>query len=143
MKRVVLLDTGPLVAFLHRRDHYHQWAVEQFSRIAPPMYTCEPVLTEACYLLETLPGGCESVLRMLETGALRISLHSEAELTAINTLMTRYGNVPMSLADACLVRMSELNATAVVLSLDSDFMIYRKHGRNVVPLITPKKPASR
>jgi predicted nucleic acid-binding protein len=80
---------------------------------------------------------------MLETGALRINLHLEAELTAINTLMNRYRNVPMSLADACLVRMSELNATAVVLSLDSDFMIYRKHGRNIVPLMTPKKPASR
>ena len=107
------------------------------------MYTCEPVLTEACYLLETLPDGRESVLRMLETGALRITLHLEAELTAIKTLMTRYRNVPMSLSDACLVRMSELNASAVVLSLDSDFMIYRKHGRNVVPLIIPKKSASR
>jgi predicted nucleic acid-binding protein len=138
VNRVVLLDTGPLVAFLHRRDQYHQWAVEQFSRIAPPMYTCEPVLTEACYLLSTLPGGSESVLKMLETGAVRITLHLEAELTPIKTLMTRYRNVPMSLADACLVRMSELNAEGVVLTLDSDFLIYRKHGRHVLPVIVPK-----
>ena len=143
MSRIALLDTGPLVAFLHRRDHYHQWAVEQFSRIDPPMDTCEPVLTEACYLLATLPGGSESVLRMLETGALRINLHLEAELTPIKTLITRYRNVPMSLADACLVRMSELNAAGVVLTLDSDFMIYRKHGRHIVPVITPKESASR
>lgn len=140
MKRVVLLDTGPLVAFLHRRDQYHQWAVEQFSRIDPPMYTCEPVLTEACYLLSTLPGGSESVLKMLETGAVRITLHLEAELTPIKTLMTRYRNVPISLADACLVRMSELNAEGVVLTLDSDFLIYRKHGRHVLPVIAPKTP---
>ncbi len=143
MKRVVLLDTGPLVAFLHRRDQYHQWAVEQFGRIDPPMYTCEPVLTEACYLLAALPGGSESVLRMLEIGAVRIPLHLEAELTQIKTLMTRYRNVPMSLADACLVRMSELNAEGVVLTLDSDFVIYRRHGRHIVPVIMPKESASR
>src|SRR5438874_1260395 len=99
------------------------------------MYTCEPVLTEACYLLSTLPGGSESVLKMLETGAVRITIHLEAELTPIKTLMTRYRNVPMSLADACLVRMSELNASAVVLTLDSDFTIYRKHSRHIVPVI--------
>jgi predicted nucleic acid-binding protein len=143
VRRVVLLDTGPLVAFLHRQDRYHEWAVEQFSRIDAPMYTCEPVLTEACYLLATLPGGGQSVLRMLETGAMRITLHLEAELTPLKTLMTRYRNVPMSLADACLVRLSELNAAGVVLTLDSDFMIYRKHGRHIVPVIIPKKSGSR
>jgi len=107
------------------------------------MYTCEPVLTEACYLLATLPGGSQSVLRMLETGAVRITLYVEAELTPIKTLMTRYRNVPMSLADACLVRLSELNAAGVVLTLDSDFMIYRKHGRHTVPVIIPKESGSR
>jgi len=77
---------------------------------------------------------------MLETGAVSITLHLEAELTPIKTLMTRYRNVPMSLADACLVRMSELNAEGVVLTLDSDFLIYRKHGRHVLPVIVPKSP---
>jgi predicted nucleic acid-binding protein len=140
---VVLLDTGPLVAFLRRRDRYHQWAVEQFSRIPAPMHTCEAVLTEACYLLQSLPGGSQSVLRMLETGALRTALHVEDELTPIKTLMARYRNVSMSLADACLVRMSELNAAGVVLTLDSDFIVYRRHGRQVIPVIIPKESASR
>jgi predicted nucleic acid-binding protein len=107
------------------------------------MYTCEPVLTEACYLLANLPEGSQSVLRMLETGAVRITFHLEAELTPLKTLMARYRNVPMSLADACIVRLSELNADGVVLTLDSDFMIYRKHGRHIVPVIIPKKSASR
>jgi predicted nucleic acid-binding protein len=102
------------------------------------MYTCEPVLAEACYLLGTLPGGSQSVLRMVETGAVRITLHVEDELMPIKTLMARYQNVPMSLADACLVRMSELSAAGVVLTLDSDFVIYRKHGRHVLPVIAPK-----
>jgi uncharacterized protein len=104
------------------------------------MYTCEPVLTEACYLLGTLAGGSQSVLKMLETGAMRITLHVENELTPIKTLMARYRNIAMSLADACLVRMSELNAEGVVLTLDSDFLIYRKHGRHVLPVIVPKTP---
>lgn len=103
------------------------------------MYTCEPVLTEACYLLATFAEGSQSVLKMLETGAMRITLQLENELTPIKTLMARYKNVAMSLADACLVRMSELNAAGVVLTLDSDFMIYRKHGRYVVPAIMPKR----
>jgi len=137
VKPVTLLDTGPLVAFLHRRDRYHQWASEQFSRINPPMYTCEPVLTEACYLLANLPGGSQSVLKMLETGAVKLTLHVEEELTSLKTLMTRYKNVPMSLADACMVRLSEINVDAVVLTIDSDFMIYRKHGRHIVPVIMP------
>jgi predicted nucleic acid-binding protein len=75
---------------------------------------------------------------MLEIGAINVTLHLEDELTPIKTLMTRYANISMSLADACLVRMSELHAVGIVLTLDSDFMIYRKHGRQVIPIIMPK-----
>ena len=138
MRQIVLLDTGPLVAFLRRRDRYYEWAVEQFNRIDAPMQTCEAVLTEACYLLSGSPGASQSVLKMLELGAIKVTLHVDDELTPIKTLMTRYGNISMSLADACLVRMSELHAAGVVLTLDSDFMIYRKHGRQVIPVIMPK-----
>lgn len=102
------------------------------------MQTCEAVLTEACYLLSGTPGGSQSVLKMLEIGAIKVTLQIDDELTPIKTLMTRYGNISMSLADACLVRMSELHAAGVVLTLDSDFMIYRKHGRQVIPVIMPK-----
>jgi len=102
------------------------------------MQTCEAVITEACYLLRNTPGGNQSVLKMLEIGAIKVNIHVEAELSPIKTLMTRYRNLPMSLADACLVRMSELHAAGVVLTLDSDFIIYRKHGRQVIPVILPK-----
>ena len=138
MSPLVLLDTGPLVAYLRRLDRYHEWSVEQFNRINAPMQTCEAVITEACYLLRNTPGGNQSVLKMLEIGAIKVNIHVEAELSPIKTLMTRYRNLPMSLADACLVRMSELHAAGVVLTLDSDFIIYRKHGRQVIPVILPK-----
>lgn len=52
--------------------------------------------------------------------------------------MRRYADVPMSLADACLVRMSELSDDASVLTLDSDFRIYRRLGRQAIPLLTPR-----
>jgi len=139
VRSIVLLDTGPLVAFLRRRDRYHHWALEQFRRIDPPMYTCEAVLAEACHLLAAWPGGSESVLKMVETGALKIDFHLQDEFDSIRTLMTRYRTIPMSLADACLVRMSELNTSGKILTLDSDFLIYRKHGRQNVPVIFPRK----
>jgi hypothetical protein len=52
-------------------------------------------------------------------------------------LMTKYATVPMSLADACLVRMTELNSGSTVLTLDRDFRVYRRTGRHVVPVIAP------
>jgi uncharacterized protein len=133
----VLLDTGPLVAFLSRRDKYHRWSVNQFSRTSGPVLTCEPVLTEACFLMAKLTNGSESVLKLVETGLIRIGFDLEPELTAIRKLVVRYVNVPMSLADACLVRMSEQYSGGTVLTIDSDFKIYRKHGRQVIPVIMP------
>lgn len=138
MKLVTLLDTGPLVAFLHRRDHYHRWAVRQLSIIEPPLLTCEPVLTEACLLMSGLSGGSEAVLELVETGLILVDVRLSDELIPIRKLMVRYANVPMSLADACLVRMSERHAQGIALTLDGHFRIYRKHGRQVIPLLIPE-----
>ena len=137
MSPPVLLDTGPLVAFLHMRDHYHRWTVDQFARISPPALTCEPVLTEACFLMRDLTKGSESVLKLVETGLIKVAFELQNELTQIRKLVARYASVPMSLADACLVRMSEQLSGSNVWTLDSDFLIYRKHGRQVMPLIIP------
>jgi len=135
----VLLDTGPLVAYLHRRDHHHRWAVEQFGKIESPLLTCEPVLTEACFLLRELAGGSDAVLGLIETGWLRVGVSVADEIAPLRRLMARYVNIPMSLADACLVRLSEQHAGSAVLTLDGDFKIYRKHGRQVIPVIMPKR----
>jgi predicted nucleic acid-binding protein len=132
-----LIDTGPLVAYLDRRDHRHRWAFERFAEIAPPLLTCESVITEACFLTRHISGGSESVLRLLEQGAVRIQFSVQEESNALAALMRRYRNVPMSLADACLVRMSELTADCVVLTLDGDFRIYRRHRRRSIPLLVP------
>jgi predicted nucleic acid-binding protein len=133
----VLLDTGPLVAYLHARDRHHHWAVRQLSTIVPPLLTCEAVLAEACFLLRGLDGGGRAVLELLESGLVRVAFHLEEETLAVRKLVTRYQNVPMALADACLVRMSELRGQSSVLTCDNDFRIYRKHRRMMIPLILP------
>src|SRR5690242_17846365 len=108
MRSGVLLDTGPLVAYLYRRERYHDWAVAQFTNLDLPFVSCEPVLTEACFLAARIGQSPTRVLDTLRHGAVQIGLEIQEELPAIRVLMERYANVPMSLADACLVRLAEM-----------------------------------
>lgn len=136
----ILLDTGPLVAYLSERDRFHVWARECFGKLAPPLLTCEPVLTEAVYLLG--PGG-QRALEMLGRKAIELAFSLKAEATAVRSLMQRYRSRrgrSMGLADACLVRMSELRAECLVLTVDRDFRdVYRRNGRQVIPAILPPR----
>ncbi len=132
-----LVDSGPLVAFFSTKDRHHAWAFDQLNALAPPLLTCEPVLTEACFLLAR-NGGCPTViLRALREGIIQIAFDMETESAALESLMERYADTPMSLADACLVRLSELHNDCRIFTLDSDFNRYRRHGRQVIPLLAP------
>jgi predicted nucleic acid-binding protein len=133
----VLLDTGPLVAFLSRRDRYHDWARQELAAVSPPLLTCESVVSEACFLLQGQPGGRAAVLELLRRGLVAIAFNLEREAVAVQRLLTRYQDVPMDLADACLVRLAELSAGGVLLTLDSDFCVYRMLGRQVIPVRMP------
>ena len=135
----VVLDAGPLVAFLNQRDFNHEWALQHWRRIKPFMLTCEPVITEACFLAQRMPGGPNGVMELLSQGAVQIAFRLQDEIGAVGALMERYANVPMSLADACLVRMLELDTGSTLFTTDSDFRIYRRHGRQVIPTIMPGK----
>ena len=139
MKRHVLLDTGPLVAFLDRRDEHHEWAVSQWSDIQPPLLTCESVISEACFLLRSLAGGGEGVLELMLRGVVAIEFRLGDDLKPVAKLLSKYANVPMSVADASLVRMAERLPESPVLTVDTDFRLYRKHGRQVIPTILPGK----
>jgi predicted nucleic acid-binding protein len=125
------------VAFLNRQDKYHSWAIAQWGQIAPPMLTCEAVLSEACFLLAQTELGNEPVLRLLQRGVLTLPFHLEDQAQAIARLLEKCRSVPISLADACLVRMSELYPPGQVFTLGSDFAVYRRHGRQVIPAIVP------
>ena len=137
MSPVAIVDTGPLVAFLDRAERHHSWAAERVGELAAPLLVCEPVLAEAMYLLSDLPKAQDALFGLLENGALRIAFHIEEHVIALRTLHRKYRDRPMSLADACIVRMAELFDQHQVLTLDSDFSVYRKHGREPLALIQP------
>jgi predicted nucleic acid-binding protein len=137
MKPRILLDTGPLVAFLNRRDRFHVWALRELNEIEPPLHTCEAVLSEACFLLRHNPAGQAAVLELVRDGLLQIGFDLQTEITSLCRLLRRYRERQISLADACLVRMAELHTGSIVLTLDSDFKIYRMNGRQVVPTRMP------
>ena len=137
--REVIVDTGPIVALLNARDEFHAWARTTMETIEPPMLTCEPVLAETSYLVRKLRGGPEAVLDLVARGVVEVPFRVDGELLALRTLVSRYASVPMSLADACLVRMAEARPKATVLSLDDVFRLYRRSGRLTIPVLMPER----
>jgi len=135
--RRVVLDAGPLVALLDRGHRYHAWARDAFAEIEPPLLTCEAVIAEAWHLMRRWSKGRDAILDLLSRNVIVVAFDLGAEVTAVRKLAARYASVPMSLADGCLVRMAELYSEATVVTLDSDFSVYRKHGRQVIPTLRP------
>ena len=137
MKGRVIIDTGPLVALLNGNDHAHAWVMQQLRSIQPPMITCESVLAEATYLTRQTPGARAALIEMIGENFLTIGMAVADHHSAILAMVRRYADVPMSLADACLVRLAELYPQSPVLTLDSDFSVYRKNGRQVIEVLRP------
>jgi predicted nucleic acid-binding protein len=138
MKQKVIADTGVLVAYLNRREKFHEWTKERLKNIAPPLLTCEAVIAETCFLLSKTDGGIEKLFELFESSFIVLPFRLENEITIIKEFISRYANVPMSLADACLARMSEQYPDSEVFTVDNDFRIYRKNRRQVIPLIIPE-----
>ena len=135
-----IVDTGPLVAFFDRAERRHRWVAERFNELDAPLLVCEPVLAEAMHLLARYPKAQDAVLELIQNGALRVAFRIDEHIGALRKLIQKYRDTPMSLADACIVRMSEIHDRHAVLTLDSDFLIYRRHGRASLPLIHPAEP---
>lgn len=132
-----IVDTGPLVAFLDSRERHHAWAAARIEELEAPLLVCEPLLAEVMYLLAHLEKAQGALFRFLENGALRIGLQIGEHAPALRALHRKYRDVPMSLADACIVRMAELNDRHAIFTLDSHFAIYRKQRREPLSLIHP------
>ena len=133
----IILDTGPIVAFLNKRDRYFAWANEVFKLLKPPVYTCDSVISEACFLLRNLEGGSIAVVELLERNLVVVDFDLTSEIQAVKKLMSKYANVPMSLADACLIRMTEIEKGSQIITLDRDFNVYRRFDRQQVPVLMP------
>ena len=136
MARSLLVDAGFLVAVLSRRDSHHKWAVQEASKNSPPWCTCEAVLSEACHLLGER--GAPGLRAMLLRRAVVARFNLDDNVEAVVALLKKYASIPMSFADACLVRMSETMDDPLILTTDSDFRIYRRHSRRVVPVLCPQ-----
>ncbi len=133
----VLIAAGPLYALINRREHYHRWATNQAAQLDSPLHACEAVLSEAHFLLTRVHGGGIALNRMIEAGKIAVSFSYAEHVERVNGLMSGYANVPMSFADACLVRMAEIHPGARIFTTDDDFRIYRKHRHEPLDLLIP------
>lgn len=135
MARTVIADSGFLVALIRRDDARHAWSFAISGRFPSPWHTCEAVLSETFFVAGA--GVRQRVMAMLRRGLIVSAFSLASEQDAVLSLMEKYSDVPMSLADACLVRMTETLPDPMVLTTDSDFRIYRRHSRQVVPCLLP------
>jgi predicted nucleic acid-binding protein len=130
-----IVDTGPLVACFDRSERFHAWAAACVEKLDAPLLVCEPVLTETTYLLARFPQAQDALFGLLRNGAVVVAFRLEEHIAALHRLLRKYRDTPMSLADACVVRMAEIHENHSVLTLDSNFTVYRKHGRVPIALL--------
>ncbi len=135
MAASVIVDASFLVTLLSRRQANHRWADGQARQYPPPWKTCEAAISETFYLLG--PGGASAIATLLRRSAIVSSFRFDESTEAVLILMRKYADVPMSFADACLVRMTETLSDPFLLTTDTDFRIYRRHSRKTIPCVLP------
>ncbi len=129
-----ILDAGPLIAALNRQDQYHGWACETLERLGPPFYSCPEAMAEAA----AMTGEAIAIVEMIQAGEILLTFDLAEQTAAVVKLLKKYSDRQMDLADACIVRMTELNRDCRVITLDrTDFAIYRRNGRDLIPLLAP------
>jgi predicted nucleic acid-binding protein len=132
-----LTDSGPLVALLNHRDEHHEWAREQFKHFSAPLLTCEGAITEATHMLQFDGLPPWGVLELIERKIVSVPFNLESHFDRVLSLMKKYADTPMDFVDACLVAMTEEKRECKLLTLDSDFRIYRRFERQTISLIAP------
>jgi predicted nucleic acid-binding protein len=132
-----IVDTGPLVAYFVRSEQHHRWATDRVNGLRAPLLVCEPVLAEAAYLLRRHLSARDVLFELVQDGALKLAFRVEEHVGALRKLLKKYSDIPISLADACIVLMAEIHGSHPVMTLDSDFLIYRKSDRTPLRLIYP------
>ncbi|MBT5927185.1 MAG: PIN domain-containing protein [Verrucomicrobia bacterium] len=132
----IIVDAGPLVALVNRRDRAHSWCVKQLGAFSDPLLTCDAVLSEAFFLLKRHTDGGElSLCEMIQRGLVKSCFKMSDASFRVPEILKKYVNLPASFADACLVAMAEMYEKPKVWTLDSDFRIYRKRDRRIIPTI--------
>lgn len=132
-----LLDTGPLVAFLSPADEHHAWSRHHLLQLGAPFITCEPVIVEAFFVLAKSPVGADKIAEFCGSGALQIDFRLLDHAKPIRELQHKYRDLPMDLADACLVLLAERHPQATVITTDRDYLIYRTRNRRQIRILAP------
>lgn len=138
MTRRGLINTGPLVAFIDGNDAFHSGSVEALEHFCSPLETCDAVIAEAWFLLGRAKRGRQTLIELLSARNLIVGFSLGPEAPSVLKLMMKYADQPMSVANACLVRMAELDKNAIIVTLDSDFSVYRR-GRQSLKFVAPFK----
>jgi predicted nucleic acid-binding protein len=129
-----IADTGFLVAFANRNDRYHAWALRVGERVTEPLLTCEAVLAETAFHLDSVA----VVLGMVREGLVALAFDCRDHMPQLEALAVRYADRRPDLADLCLIRMSELHPRYSVVTVDrDDFRVYRRNKREIIPIICP------
>lgn len=129
-----ILDAGPLIAAINRDDAHHRWARETLEHLGAPFYSCAEVIAEAA----ALTGKPTAIVEMIQSKEIILAFDLAEQTAGVLALLRKYGDQRMDLADACIVRMAELMRDSRVVTLDrADFGIYRRNGRELIPLIAP------
>lgn len=133
----IIADTGPIVALFDRQAEHYHWVTERFAQLDEPVVTCESVLAESAFLMRRDRLNPQWLIDTVRRGVIRCDFDLATEIEAIGDLFRRYHDQPISIADASLVRMSELHPDSVILTFDRDFLVYRRNGRQKIPLLAP------
>jgi predicted nucleic acid-binding protein len=129
-----ILDAGPLIAALNRQDEHHRWACEILERLGPPFYSCPEAMAEAA----ALTGQPAAIVEMIQSEEIILAFDLSEQAAGVLSLLKKYADRDMDLADACIVRMTELMRDCRVVTLDRlDFAVYRRNGRDLIPMIAP------
>ena len=129
-----ILDAGPLIAAMNRNDHHHRWARDTISRLGPPFHSCAEAMAEAA----AMTGKPAAIVEMIQAGEIVLAFSLADQAASVLALLRKYADRRMDLADACIVRMTELARECRVVTLDrQDFTVYRRNGRDLIPLVAP------
>jgi predicted nucleic acid-binding protein len=129
-----ILDAGPLIAALNRGDEHHQWARDTLAQIGFPFYSCAEALAEAA----AMTNQPVAIVEMVKSGDIILDFDLDEQAAGVLSLLNKYSDREMDLADACIVRMSELIRDCCVITVDrTDFKVYRRNGRELIPVIAP------
>lgn len=134
--RGVLVDAGPLVAFLDRSDAHHQSVADALAKLREPLLTVWPPVVEAMYLLSFAPQAQDALWEILETGVVNLLPLAHSDLPRMRELMEKYRDLPMDMADAALVHVAEREGLRRILTLDKrDFSVYRPARKGAFTLL--------